>query len=214
MTAEINLKKVDREVKVVLVGESGVGKSSIALRFVNNNFKTITASTIGASFLSKAIIHRGLKIRYNIWDTAGQEKYRSLASMYYKGAECAIIAYDVTNRDSFLQAQQYWITEVDTQLGRNPCLCLAANKADLVEERVISEEEGMAFAQSRGAAYFETSAKTDLNVSDMFNEIAGRLPSNEGPGFDRTNTYSLGHASKSTPPPGQSTGSRLLNFCC
>ena len=132
--------------------------------------------------------------------------------MYYKGAECAIVAYDVTSRESFEQAKKYWISEVETQLGKNPCLCLAANKADLVNERVVSEEEGAAFALSRGAAYFETSAKTDMNVTDMFNDIAGRLPSNEGPGFDRTKTYSLSGSSAVTQD--QSTGARLLSFCC
>lgn len=134
--------------------------------------------------------------------------------MYYKGAECAIIAYDVTNRDSFEQAQKYWVSEVETQLGRNPCLCLAANKVDLVSERVISEEEGMAFALSKGAAYFETSAKADVNVTDMFNEIAGRLPSNDGSSYDRKNTYSLGQSNGSRPPPEQSSGPKFLNYCC
>lgn len=150
----------------------------------------------------------------NCRDTAGQEKYRSLASMYYKGAECAIVAYDVTNRESFEQAKQYWVSEVEAQLGKNPCLCLAANKADIINERVVSEEEGAAFALSRGASYFETSAKTDMNVTDMFDDIAGRLPSNEGPGFDRTKTYSLGGSSATRETQEQSAGSMLLSFCC
>jgi Ras-related protein Rab-5C len=133
--------------------------------------------------------------------------------MYYKGAECAIIAYDVTNRESFEQAKLYWVSEVENQLGKNPCLCLAANKADLVSERVVSEEEGMAFAHSRSLSYFETSAKTDQNVSDMFQDIAGRLPSQDGTGFDRTNTYSLGTAV--TRPVGPTTNtSKVFNFCC
>lgn len=135
--------------------------------------------------------------------------------MYYKGAECAIIAYDVTNRESFEQAKLYWVSEVENQLGKNPCLCLAANKADLVAERVVSEEEGLAFANSRGMSYFETSAKTDLNVTDMFQEIAGRLPSNDGSSFDRTKTYSLSHSTRQPQGTNKDTAtSKVFNFCC
>lgn len=83
---------------VVTVGESGVGKTSLTLRFVNNHFKENIVATIGASFLTKTVNARGMNVRFNIWDTAGQEKYRSLASLYYRGVDCAIIVYDVTNR--------------------------------------------------------------------------------------------------------------------
>ena len=129
--------------------------------------------------------------------------------MYYKGAECAIITYDVTNRDSFEQMQQYWVGEVELQMGRNSCFIIAGNKADLINERVVSEEEGKAYAHSRGASYFETSAKTDLNITEMFHDIAGRLPSNDSqPAFDRKNTYSLA----ATPEP--SSSSKVFDFCC
>ena len=206
-------KKNEREVKVVLVGESGVGKSSIALRFVNNHFKTITASTIGASFLSKSVVFKNNKIKYNIWDTAGQEKYRSLASMYYKGAECAIVVFDVTSRDTFEQAEQYWIPEVLRECGSGASLCIAGNKADLVSERQVSEEEGRAFAASHGASYFETSAKIDQNVQELFQVLASQLTSLEAvEGSDRSKTYSLSYATNSQQP--QTADNSFLSYCC
>ena len=99
------------EVKVVLLGDTGVGKSSLVLRFVTNTWKIDTSSTIGASFLSKMIIVDGHPIKFQIWDTAGQEKYRSLAPMYYRGAGAAIIVYDIMRRESY-ECLQSWVEEL------------------------------------------------------------------------------------------------------
>eukprot|EP01038_Epipyxis_sp_PR26KG_P008115 gene8115-10990_t len=142
-----------REVKVVMVGESAVGKSSLTIRFVNDHFKENCIATIGASFLSKRIsTFKGL-IKFNIWDTAGQEKYRSLASLYYRGVDCAIIVYDITDRNSFKEVQNYWIQELKHQCHGSGGLrmCIAGNKCDLIEKREVSEEEGLQLAEQYGA---------------------------------------------------------------
>eukprot|EP01035_Chromulina_nebulosa_P062681 gene62681-85732_t len=102
------------EVKVVIVGESAVGKSSLTLKFVNNQYRENSIATIGAAYLSKSITVNSTAskkdtVKFNIWDTAGQEKYRSLASLYYRGADCAIVVYDITNKASYDEVQNYWM---------------------------------------------------------------------------------------------------------
>jgi Ras-related protein Rab-22 len=124
-----------REVKVVLLGDTGVGKSSLVLRFVTNNFKPFSESTIGASFMSKMIIVSGKTIKYQIWDTAGQEKYHSLAPMYYRGAAAAIIVYDITRKNTF-NTLKNWVQELMTQGPKDISIAIAGNKADLEEKRV------------------------------------------------------------------------------
>lgn len=126
-----------REVKLVLLGDTGVGKSSLVLRFVTNNFKPFSESTIGASFMSKMIIVSGQTIKYQIWDTAGQEKYHSLAPMYYRGAAAAIIVYDITRKNTFNTLKK-WVQELRTQGPDNISIAIAGNKADLEEKRVCT----------------------------------------------------------------------------
>jgi small GTP-binding protein len=137
---------------VVTVGESSVGKSSITLRFVHNHFKENNVATIGASFLSKSIYSNGW-MKFNIWDTAGQEKYRSLASLYYRGVDCAILVYDITNRNSFEAVQNYWVHELRHQCSEygGLVLCIAGNKADLQHLRQVSQAEGQDLAREYSA---------------------------------------------------------------
>lgn len=175
-------KTCDREAKVVLVGESGVGKSSLTLRFITGSFTENTPSTIGASFMSKVINLPGedpVDVKLNIWDTAGQEKYRSLAALYYRGAVCAIVVYDITNRISFEEAKSYWIDELKQECGSKLVLAVVGNKSDLINERKVSVEEALEFSDLHQAAFFETSAVSDLNITDLFTHLASNLPSLE-----------------------------------
>ncbi|GAB9476521.1 hypothetical protein Gpo141_00013585 [Globisporangium polare] len=164
-----------REVKVVLLGDTGVGKSSLVLRFVTNNFRPYSESTIGASFMSKMIVVNDTPIKYQIWDTAGQEKYHSLAPMYYRGAAAAIVVYDITRKQS-LQTLKNWVKELK-QLGPdNIVIAIAGNKSDLEEKREVPASQARAYAEEIGALFIETSAKEDRNVSDLFIQISQALP--------------------------------------
>ena len=164
-----------REVKIVLLGDAGVGKSSLVLRFVTNSFDKYSESTIGASFMSKLIMVDGNPIKYQIWDTAGQEKYHSLAPMYYRGAAAAIIVYDITRAASF-QTLKIWVRELQ-QLGpENIVIAICGNKSDLEDKREVSTAEARAYADEIGALFLETSAKLNKNVQDLFVDISRRLP--------------------------------------
>ena len=171
-----------REVKVVLLGDQGVGKSSLVLRFVTNNFKVNSDATIGASFMSKMIMvpngdNETIPINFKIWDTAGQEKYHSLAPMYYRGAAAAIVVYDITRKKSF-DTLRNWVNELK-QLGpENIVIAIAGNKCDLEEQREIDTSVAMEYASHLNVdtLFLETSAKNDLNVGDLFRQISKRLP--------------------------------------
>ncbi|KAJ1400059.1 ras family-domain-containing protein [Ochromonadaceae sp. CCMP2298] len=164
-----------REVKVVLLGDSGVGKSSLVLRFVTNNFKPYSESTIGASFMSKMITVSGKQIKFQIWDTAGQEKYHSLAPMYYRGAAAAVVVYDITRAASF-KTLRHWVDELRSKGPKDIAIAIAANKADLESKREVDKAMAIAYAEEIGAMYLETSAKDDFNVQDIFVQLSFRLP--------------------------------------
>lgn len=164
-----------KQIKLVLLGESGVGKSSIALRYVRGEFNENGEATIGAAFLTKTVNVRGQNVKFDIWDTAGQERYHSLAPMYYRGAPAAIVVYDVTSQSSYIRAQA-WIKELLQQGNSQMVICLAGNKADMAsEKRAISREDGKEHAEENGLLFAETSAKTGLNIEDMFINLAAKI---------------------------------------
>eukprot|EP01033_Poteriospumella_lacustris_P001613 gene1613-1175_t len=164
-----------REVKVVLLGDTGVGKSSLVLRFVTNNFKPYSESTIGASFMSKLLSVNGKSIKFQIWDTAGQEKYHSLAPMYYRGAAAAILVYDIT-RSSTFKTLQNWVEELKSKGPKDIAIAIAGNKADLEDSREVDRSVAQGYANEINAIYLETSAKEDTNVQDIFVKLSARLP--------------------------------------
>ncbi|KAI1722165.1 ras family domain-containing protein [Ditylenchus destructor] len=165
--------------KLVLLGESAVGKSSLVLRFVKGQFHEYQESTIGAAFLTQTICLDDTTVKFEIWDTAGQERYHSLAPMYYRGAQAAIVVYDITNQESFAKAKN-WVKELQRQASPNIVIALSGNKADLAAKRVVEYEEAQAYAENNGLLFMETSAKSSMNVNDIFLAIARRLPKNEG----------------------------------
>ena len=168
--------------KIIVLGDSGYGKSSIVFRILKNEFLSKKEPTIGLDFATKTICHNtGKLIKFQIWDTAGQEKYHSLAPMYYRGAAVAIVVYDVTRKSSFTTLQM-WIKEL-RQLGpEDIVIVIAANKCDLENQREVETETAKTYAKSveqaggTGALFFETSAKEDTNVAQMFSELSKRLP--------------------------------------
>ena len=164
-----------REIKLCLLGDSGVGKSSLVLRFVLDRFDQYSTATIGASFMSKSFIVGEETYKYQIWDTAGQEKYKALAPMYYRGASAAIVVYDITNENSF-ESVKMWIRELQ-QLGPpDIVIAIAGNKTDLVDQREVPTENGIAYAEKISAVFAETSALNASNVNYLFEEISKKLP--------------------------------------
>ena len=161
--------------KLVLLGESAVGKSSLVLRFVKGQFLDYQESTIGAAFLTQTVCLQDTTVKFEIWDTAGQERYHSLAPMYYRGAQAAIVVYDITLPDSFERAKG-WIKELQRQGNPNIVIALAGNKVDMEDRRKITTEETQAYADENGILFMETSAKTAANVNELFVAIAKKLP--------------------------------------
>ncbi|KAN0065572.1 GTP-binding protein of the rab/ypt [Thecaphora frezii] len=163
--------------KLVLLGESAVGKSSLVLRFVKDQFDDYRESTIGAAFLTQTVsLDPQTTVKFEIWDTAGQERYKSLAPMYYRNANCAVVVYDITQQSSLDKAKA-WIRELQRQADPNIIIALAGNKADLAStRRAIPTEEAERYAAEEGLLFLETSAKDSYNVSELFTKIARKLP--------------------------------------
>ena len=145
--------------KLVLLGDSAVGKSSLVLRFVRGQFFEYQESTIGAAFLTQTVALNDTTVKFEIWDTAGQERYHSLAPMYYRGAAAAIVVYDITNRDTFQRAKQ-WVKELQRQGNPNIVIALAGNKSDLNSKRKVEPEEAESCAAQLGAALAQLGATT------------------------------------------------------
>jgi len=166
--------------KLVLLGESAVGKSSLVLRFVKGQFLEYQESTIGAAFLTQTVCLNDTTVKFEIWDTAGQERYHSLAPMYYRGAQAAIIVYDITNYDSFERAKA-WVKELQRQGNPNIVIAFAGNKVDLAANRKVSVEAAQTFCDENEILFMETSAKTAANVNELFVAIAKKLPKSQQP---------------------------------
>ncbi|KAF4076061.1 hypothetical protein AMELA_G00226080 [Ameiurus melas] len=164
--------------KLVLLGESAVGKSSLVLRFVKGQFHEFQESTIGAAFLTQTVCLDDTTVKFEIWDTAGQERYHSLAPMYYRGAQAAIVVYDITNEESFARAKN-WVKELQRQASPNIVIALAGNKADLASKRALDFQDAQSYADDNSLLFMETSAKTSMNVNEIFMAIAKKLPKNE-----------------------------------
>ncbi|EAW71118.1 RAB17, member RAS oncogene family [Homo sapiens] len=163
-----------RVFKLVLLGSGSVGKSSLALRYVKNDFKSILP-TVGCAFFTKVVDVGATSLKLEIWDTAGQEKYHSVCHLYFRGANAALLVYDITRKDSFLKAQQ-WLKDLEEELHPGEVLVmLVGNKTDLSQEREVTFQEGKEFADSQKLLFMETSAKLNHQVSEVFNTVAQEL---------------------------------------
>ena len=171
MTEEENYNMI---FKIVLVGDSGVGKTNLLLRYLKNEFNTQTKATVGVEFGNTKVQIDNALIKAQIWDTAGQERYRSITSAYYKGAHGALIVYDITRKDSFDSVEK-WLSDLKNNGEEKMVIMAIGNKCDMVNERVISTEEGEAKAQRNNIAFLETSALNATNVAKAFDELIQKL---------------------------------------
>ena len=162
--------------KVVLLGEAGVGKTSIISRYVTNTFSDVLMSTTGASFATKKVeIDPEHKIKFQIWDTAGQERFRSLAKIFYQNAAVAVLVYDITRRDSFEKLKEFWIKELKENAPSDIILAIAGNKSDNYEFEVVSLKEGKDLAQEINAIFKSTSAMLSHGIEDLFKLIGEKF---------------------------------------
>lgn len=161
----------DYTFKIVLIGDSGVGKSQILSRLKSEEFQIETKTTIGVEFGTIDFILENKNVKLQIWDTAGQERFRSLAPSYYRGAEGVVIIYDITNYISFKNIS-HWIEECKKHLESNDIpIILLGNKVDLIEKRCISIDEAKNFAEKNNLLFFETSAKENNNIESIFHNL-------------------------------------------
>lgn len=173
--------------KLVFLGDQSVGKTSIITRFMYDTFDSTYQATIGIDFLSKTMYLEDRTVRLQLWDTAGQERFRSLIPSYIRDSSVAVIVYDITNRNSFMNTTK-WIDDVRTERGNDVVMMLVGNKTDLSDKRQVSVEEGEARAKEHEIMFIETSAKAGFNIKALFRKVASALPGMENAniGGDKT----------------------------
>ena len=160
--------------KVVLLGESGVGKTSIISQLMEQEFNDEQTATTGATFSTKTMVFDNKGICFEIWDTAGQEKYRALTKMFYKDAGAAILVYDITRQASFEELKNYWANQVKENAPKKIVLAVAANKSDLIDTEQVDEKTGRAFAKEIGAIFKSTTAKNQKGIEELFKDIGNK----------------------------------------
>jgi len=207
--------------KYIIIGDTGVGKSCLLLQFTDKRFRPVHDLTIGVEFGARMVTIDDKSIKLQIWDTAGQESFRSITRSYYRGAAGALLVYDITRRDTFNHLTR-WLEEALQNGNKNMTIMLIGNKSDLEHRRQVTTEEGEQFAKEHGLIFFETSAKTATNVEEAFIQTAQKIyekiqsgvydVGNEGNGIKvglpSTNAPVPGPDPKNPAAPAASTG------CC
>ena len=162
------IEEYEMMVKVILIGDSGVGKTNIMSKFLKNQFMEESKATIGVEFGSKLFNHEGHKIKAQIWDTAGQEKYKAITGAYYKGSKGALVVYDITQKKTFENIEK-WVNDLKAAGDPKITIILIGNKNDLDDKRQVSKDQGEEKARSFGCAFLETSAYSGDNIDKAFN---------------------------------------------
>lgn len=174
--SSISIQEADSELdseyafKLIIIGNSSVGKSKIVTRFCENKYTEESKATVGTEFYSKSFQINNKIVKTNFWDTAGQEKFSAMTKAYYRNSHGAIIVYDITNKKSFEDVDN-WIKQAKTYGGKNCALLLIGNKCDLQDKRAVPEEEALEKAKLNNAAFMETSAAESINVREAFYRI-------------------------------------------
>ncbi|CAN8009475.1 ras-related protein Rab-1A [Ixodes scapularis] len=193
--------------KLLLIGDSGVGKSCLLLRFADDTYTESYISTIGVDFKIRTIELEGKTIKLQIWDTAGQERFRTITSSYYRGAHGIIVAYDVTDQESFNNVKQ-WLQEIDRYACENVNKLLVGNKSDLTTKKVVDYTTAKEFADHLNIPFLETSAKNATNVEQAFMTMAAEIKNRMGPPTTEANLRSEGKINPGTPVQPRGSG------CC
>jgi len=168
------------EAKVVLLGDSGVGKTSVSTRYVQATFAEDQPSTIGASFLTKRVVVGDWRVKLSIWDTAGAERFRSMTPMYYRSSQAAVVMYDVGSEETFAGVES-WINELRDNVSEEVVIAIVANKCDLPQDkRCVSTETGRTFALKHDSLFFETSALSNTGIDELFQEISAEIVKRRG----------------------------------
>ncbi|KAJ8251768.1 hypothetical protein GJAV_G00225230 [Gymnothorax javanicus] len=190
--------------KLLLIGNSSVGKTSFLFRYADDSFTSAFVSTVGIDFKVKTVLRDGKRVKLQIWDTAGQERYRTITTAYYRGAMGFILMYDITNLESF-NAVQDWATQIKTYSWDSAQVILVGNKCDLEEERLVPAEDSKRLADELGFYFFEASAKDNINVKQVFEHLVDAICDKMNETVDgNRNQSGKGAALKDTPPKNQS----------
>jgi Ras-related protein Rab-8A len=161
----------DMQIKLLMIGDSGVGKTCLLLRYANDSFSPTFITTIGIDFKIKNIEIDNKRVKLQIWDTAGQERFRTITTSYFRGAQGIVLVYDVTDRRSF-ESIRNWISQIQQHADVHVNKILVGNKCDMLDEKVVSTEEGKKLAEEFNMEFWEASAKNDVNVEQSFHSIA------------------------------------------
>eukprot|EP01006_Ploeotia_vitrea_P041346 TRINITY_DN66504_c4_g13_i1.p1 TRINITY_DN66504_c4_g13~~TRINITY_DN66504_c4_g13_i1.p1 ORF type:complete len:218 (-),score=104.98 TRINITY_DN66504_c4_g13_i1:53-706(-) len=211
-------KNFDHVFKIVLVGDSGVGKSNLLSRFTRNTFSEDEKSTIGVEFATRIIkMDDGMRIKAQIWDTAGQERYRAITNAYYRGALGAMMVYDITKAETFENVPR-WLKELQDHSNRDIVLVMAGNKRDMCEQdaykRQVPHEDAQQFAEQYDIPFLETSAKSGLNVEDAFVRIVKQIYQHAWVNKPAVPNQSVTVGAANANPQGAGRLSALKNQCC
>ena len=162
--------------KVVLIGESGVGKTCIIAQFINKTFDPNVVSSLTSQYIRKNIeLPEGKNVLMDIWDTAGQEKHRALAKIFYKNSKAVLLVFDITRKKSFEEIKNYWYEQVKESSGKDTILAVVGNKYDLINEKDVSNEDGEEFVKSIGAIFVLTTATDYNSINALFESIAKKI---------------------------------------
>ncbi|TRY83055.1 hypothetical protein DNTS_004466 [Danionella cerebrum] len=207
MQKDVADQNFDYMFKLLIIGNSSVGKTSFLFRYADDSFTSAFVSTVGIDFKVKTVYRNEKRVKLQIWDTAGQERYRTITTAYYRGAMGFLLMYDITNQDSFYAVQD-WATQIKTYSWDNAQVILVGNKCDLEDDRLVAREDGQRLANELGFQFFEASAKDNINVKQVFERLVDIICDKMNETLDGDSSILNNHKGpnlQDTPPDGQNS---------